>query len=118
MIDYYCRSHNKDFCQKNRKKILKFEKDFVVNIYIITRIILIIFILHRDITTIERLSTILDVQNQLAERNRTICFFDIGIKENNQKLGRIVFELYDGIVPQTCENFAAFCRGVNGLSYK
>ncbi|EGI68160.1 E3 SUMO-protein ligase RanBP2, partial [Acromyrmex echinatior] len=50
--------------------------------------------------------------------SQTKCFFDIGVKEENQKLGRIVFELYDSIAPRTCENFAAFCRGVNGLSYK
>lgn len=74
--------------------------------------------MRRDVSTIERLSTTLEVQKQLAEQKRTICFFDIGIEGNNLKLGRIVFELYDGIVPQTCKNFAAFCRGVNGLSYK
>lgn len=66
----------------------------------------------------ERRSVILDVQRQLSEKSRTKCFFDIGLKEENQKLGRIVFELYDSIAPRTCENFAAFCRGVNGLSYK
>lgn len=67
---------------------------------------------------IEKLSVVLDIRKQLSEKSRTKCFFDIGLKEENQKLGRIVFELYDGIVPRTCENFAAFCRGVNGLSYK
>ncbi|XP_067207073.1 E3 SUMO-protein ligase RanBP2-like isoform X2 [Linepithema humile] len=72
----------------------------------------------RDVSAIERLSTTLEVQKQLVEQTRTICFFDIGVERNNLKLGRIVFELYDGIVPQTCKNFAAFCRGVNGLSYK
>lgn len=64
------------------------------------------------------MSTVLDIQKQLAEKSQTRCFFDIGLKEENQKLGRIVFELYDSIAPRTCENFAAFCRGVNGLSYK
>ncbi|KAG5313030.1 PPIA isomerase, partial [Pseudoatta argentina] len=58
------------------------------------------------------------IQKQLAEKNQTKCFFDIGVKEENQKLGRLVFELYDSIAPRTCENFAAFCHGVNGLSYK
>lgn len=67
---------------------------------------------------IEKLSVVLDIQKQLSQKSQTKCFFDIGLKEENQKLGRIVFELYDGIVPRTCENFAAFCRGVNGLSYK
>ncbi|XP_018307748.1 peptidyl-prolyl cis-trans isomerase [Mycetomoellerius zeteki] len=72
----------------------------------------------RYISIIKRLSTVLDIQKQLAEKSQTRCFFDIGLKEENQKLGRIVFELYDSIAPRTCENFAAFCRGVNGLSYK
>jgi len=67
---------------------------------------------------IERLSVVSDVQKQLSEKSRTRCFFDIGLQEENQKLGRIIFELYDTLVPRTCENFAAFCRGVNGLSYK
>ncbi|CAL1676347.1 unnamed protein product [Lasius platythorax] len=72
----------------------------------------------RYISMIGRLSIALDIRKQLAEKSRTRCFFDVGLKEENQKLGRIVFELYDGIVPRTCENFAAFCRGINGLSYK
>lgn len=73
-------------------------------------------ILHRF--AIEKLPVVVDVQKQLSEKSRTRCFFDIGLKKENQKFGRIVFELYDTIVPRTCENFAAFCRGVNGLSYK
>lgn len=67
---------------------------------------------------IKKLSIASDVRRQLAEKSQTKCFFDIGLKEENQKLGRIVFELYDGIVPRTCANFAAFCRGINGFSYK
>lgn len=59
-----------------------------------------------------------DVQRSLVDKTKTRCFFDIGIKEENERLGRIVFELYDTIAPLTCENFAAFCRGTNGLSYK
>ncbi|KAL6267846.1 hypothetical protein P5V15_000918 [Pogonomyrmex californicus] len=72
----------------------------------------------RHVSVIEKLSGILYIQKQLSEKSGTKCFFDIGLKEENQKLGRLVFELYDGIVPRTCENFAAFCHGVNGLSYK
>ncbi|XP_071566138.1 uncharacterized protein [Temnothorax nylanderi] len=70
------------------------------------------------ISVIQRLSVVFDTQKRLSEKSRTRCFFDIGLKEESQKLGRIVFELYDSVVPRTCENFAAFCRGVNGLSYK
>ncbi|XP_036140808.1 peptidyl-prolyl cis-trans isomerase [Monomorium pharaonis] len=72
----------------------------------------------RYISVIEKRSVALDVVKQLSEKSRTRCFFDIGLKEENQNLGRIVFELYDCFVPRTCKNFAAFCRGVNGLSYK
>ncbi|XP_072754666.1 peptidyl-prolyl cis-trans isomerase E [Anoplolepis gracilipes] len=72
----------------------------------------------RYVSVIEKLSVMSDIQRQLAEKSQTRCFFDIGLKEENQILGRIVFELYDSIVPRTCENFAAFCRGINGLSYK
>ncbi|XP_026828455.1 photosynthetic NDH subunit of lumenal location 5, chloroplastic [Ooceraea biroi] len=79
---------------------------------------LIIFTSHRFVSIIERLSTALDVRKQLAEKSQTKCFFDVGIKGENLNFGRIVFELYDSIVPRTCENFAAFCRGTNGLSYK
>ncbi|KYN28878.1 E3 SUMO-protein ligase RanBP2 [Trachymyrmex cornetzi] len=70
----------------------------------------------RYISIIKKLSTVLDIRKQLAEKSQTKCFFDIGLKEENQKLGRIVFELYDSIAPRTCENFAAFCRGVNGYT--
>ncbi|KAG7208451.1 hypothetical protein KM043_014677 [Ampulex compressa] len=49
---------------------------------------------------------------------RTRCFFEIKIREADQKLGKIIFELYDDIVPRTSANFAALCRGTNGLSYK
>ncbi|KAL6422631.1 hypothetical protein ACFW04_010691 [Cataglyphis niger] len=72
----------------------------------------------RYVSVIKKQYIALDIRRQLAEKSQTKCFFDIGLKEEDQKLGRIVFELYDGIVPRTCENFAAFCRGLNGFSYK
>nr|XP_003700764.1 PREDICTED: peptidyl-prolyl cis-trans isomerase A-like [Megachile rotundata] len=50
---------------------------------------------------------------------RTKCFFEIKVRREKQTLGCIQFELYDDIVPKTCENFAALCSGkINGLSYK
>ena len=36
-------------------------------------------------------------------KNRTYVFFDISI--GNVPSGRIIFELYNDIVPKTCENF-------------
>ncbi|XP_012271980.1 peptidyl-prolyl cis-trans isomerase E [Orussus abietinus] len=49
---------------------------------------------------------------------RPRCFFDILIAETNRNLGRIVFELYSDVLPRTCGNFEALCRGEKGLSYK
>lgn len=40
---------------------------------------------------------------------RKRAFFDIQI--GNESQGRVVFELYNDIVPKTCENFAALCTG-------
>lgn len=41
--------------------------------------------------------------------SNTIVFFDIQI--GNQRAGRIKMELYNNIVPLTCENFRQFCTG-------
>lgn len=49
---------------------------------------------------------------------RSRCFLEIKDQQNKQILGTIVIELYADIVPKTCANFEAFCRGANGLSYK
>ncbi|VVT49541.1 uncharacterized protein SAPINGB_P002320 [Magnusiomyces paraingens] len=42
-------------------------------------------------------------------------FFDIAI--NNAPAGRIVFKLYDNIVPKTARNFRELCTGQNGFGY-
>lgn len=51
---------------------------------------------------------------------RPTVFFDISI--HSEPAGRIVFELYDDIVPQTAENFRVLCTGERendpGLHYK
>lgn len=44
---------------------------------------------------------------------RKRCFFDISI--NEVSAGRIVFEIYDDIVPKTAENFRALCTGEVGI---
>lgn len=43
-------------------------------------------------------------------------FFDI--TADGASLGRIVFELENGIVPKTAENFRSLCVGDKGLTYK
>ncbi|CAO3660938.1 unnamed protein product [Rhizopus stolonifer] len=43
-------------------------------------------------------------------------FFDITI--NDQPAGRIVFKLYDDVVPKTARNFRELCTGQNGFGYK
>jgi len=42
--------------------------------------------------------------------------FDITI--NDQPAGRIVFKLYDDIVPKTARNFRELATGQNGYGYK
>ncbi|GBB90393.1 hypothetical protein RclHR1_17330002 [Rhizophagus clarus] len=43
-------------------------------------------------------------------------FFDINSDDGS--LGRIVFQLYDDIVPITARNFRALCTGEEGYGYK
>ncbi|KAG8908493.1 hypothetical protein FRB99_005851 [Tulasnella sp. 403] len=45
---------------------------------------------------------------------RPRTFFDISIAQ--EPAGRIVFELFNDIVPKTCENFRALCTGELGTS--
>lgn len=40
------------------------------------------------------------------------CFLDVNI--DNRPAGRVVFELYVHLAPQTCENFRALCTGEKG----
>ncbi|KAJ5771905.1 peptidyl-prolyl cis-trans isomerase variant [Penicillium odoratum] len=42
-------------------------------------------------------------------------YFDVAA--NGKPLGRIVFKLYDDVVPETAKNFRELCTGQNGFGY-
>lgn len=48
---------------------------------------------------------------RIIEHART--YFDISI--NGEKIGRIVFELFNEHAPKTCENFISLCTGEKGV---
>ncbi|KAJ4490186.1 cyclophilin-like domain-containing protein [Lentinula aciculospora] len=50
-----------------------------------------------------------------AASARSNVFFDVAIR--GQPAGRIVFKLYDGIVPKTAQNFRELATGQNGFGY-
>lgn len=52
----------------------------------------------------------------LRIKGNTKVYFDITI--NNQPAGRLIFRLFDNIVPRTAENFRALCTGEFGFGYK
>jgi len=62
---------------------------------------------------------------RLSAVNRTLIpnvYFDISIQDSEsaqpQSLGRIVFKLYDAIVPRTAENFRSLATHSKGFGYK
>uniref|UniRef100_A0A182JPW9 peptidylprolyl isomerase n=1 Tax=Anopheles christyi TaxID=43041 RepID=A0A182JPW9_9DIPT len=44
------------------------------------------------------------------------CFFDVSL--GGLPAGRVVFELFPGVAPKTCENFRALCTGEKGIGQK
>lgn len=51
-----------------------------------------------------------------APANGAKVFFDITINAN--PAGRVVFKLYDDIVPKTAKNFRELATGEHGFGYK
>jgi len=51
-----------------------------------------------------------------ALRTMSNVFFDVSI--GGRPAGRIVFKLYDDVVPLTASNFRELCTGQNGFGYK
>jgi len=43
------------------------------------------------------------------------CYFDV--TANDEPMGRIVFKLYDDVVPQTTRNFRELCTGQHAFGY-
>ena len=49
----------------------------------------------------------------MSSVKRRRCFFDMTI--DGLLAGRIVFEVYDDLTPETAENFVQLCAGQSGL---
>ncbi|CAG0915641.1 unnamed protein product [Notodromas monacha] len=49
------------------------------------------------------------LQGQLRNPNNPVVFMDINVGATD--IGRIIFELYEDVVPKTVENFRQFCTG-------
>jgi len=45
-------------------------------------------------------------------------FFDITAGDNNESLGRVIFKLYDDVVPKTAKNFRELATGQHGFGYQ
>ena len=58
------------------------------------------------------LTAYISLQELTAFLERSRVFFDISI--GNREAGRVIFELYDDVVPKTADNFRSLCTGEKG----
>ncbi|KAL6437779.1 hypothetical protein ACFW04_004261 [Cataglyphis niger] len=52
----------------------------------------------------------------LSDKDNPVVYLDVAI--NDEKVGRIIIELFKNVVPQTAENFRALCTGEKGAGTK
>lgn len=65
---------------------------------------------HTDISNNENMNSGND------ERKNNLVFFDLAVGED--EVGKVEIELYDNIVPKTCENFRVNCVGTDDSKFK
>ncbi|XP_070150287.1 peptidyl-prolyl cis-trans isomerase D isoform X1 [Polyergus mexicanus] len=76
-------------------------------------------IVHSDFYTKENVKLFSSKRNMsdlLSDKDNPVVFLDITI--NDEKVGRIIIELFKNVVPQTAENFRALCTGEKGVGTK
>jgi peptidyl-prolyl cis-trans isomerase-like 6 len=58
-----------------------------------------------------------DAYNEyITSQDRCLVYMDISVE--GEPYGRLVFELFTSVCPQTCENFKALCTGEKGTTQK
>jgi len=70
------------------------------------------------LTNAVRLLSTTNAQATSGSKVSSVCFFDVEVGDDKQKLGRIEFTLFDNTVPKTAENFRKLCTGEAGVNSK
>ncbi|KAF4653720.1 hypothetical protein FOL46_009045 [Perkinsus olseni] len=56
-----------------------------------------------------------NVSSNTAKQSSSVRYFDVAVGDVG--VGRMIFRLFDDVLPVTCENFRALCTGETGLGY-